>query len=267
MNARRIIHRHPGHQRSGFKRLASPSDIGQLIKPFVFLDDFDITGSGDLRSNIHPHSGIATVTVVREGALGYLDTTGVQGELETGGVEWMQAGGGVWHSGGAAPGVRARGFQLWLALPAEDELGTADSQYLPPSAIESAGPARIILGSHEGARSPIATRASLNYLHVVLKDGEQWRYQPPAGHEVAWLALAQGALQVSDTVLKNEIAVFEPGQQALEFTAVGDTDFVLGSAVPHPHDLVLGYYSVHTSAQALEKGEAQIEAIRRQQGF
>jgi hypothetical protein len=37
---------------------------------------------------------------------------------------------------------------------------------------------------------------------------------------------------------------------------------MIGSAAPHPHDLVLGYYSVHTSAEALRTGEAQIDAIR-----
>lgn len=267
MHARRIIHRHAGHQRGWIKRLASPNDIGQMIKPFVFLDDFDIVGNGELPASIHPHSGIATVTVLREGTMDYIDPSGVQGQLEAGGVEWMQAGAGMWHGGGAAKGVRARGFQLWLALPAEDELGATHSRYLPPSEIEGAGPARVILGSHEGARSAIGTRASINYLHVVLKDGEQWRYQPPAGHSVAWLAVAQGTLATGRTRVANEIAVFEPGEQALEFTAVGDTDFVIGSAVPHPHELVLGYYSVHTSAAALEKGEAQIEAIRRRQNF
>ena len=29
----------------------------------------------------------------------------------------------------------------------------------------------------------------------------------------------------------------------------------------HPHDLVMGYYSVHTSKAALEKGEAEIQRI------
>jgi len=32
--------------------------------------------------------------------------------------------------------------------------------------------------------------------------------------------------------------------------------------VPHPHDLVLGYYSVHTSAEALAEGERRIREIR-----
>ena len=41
----------------------------------------------------------------------------------------------------------------------------------------------------------------------------------------------------------------------------GDTAFVLGSAVKHPHDLVLGHYSVHTSQAALAEGEAEIRRI------
>jgi hypothetical protein len=36
---------------------------------------------------------------------------------------------------------------------------------------------------------------------------------------------------------------------------------VLGSAAKHPHDLVLGNYSVHTSREALREGEAEIRRI------
>jgi hypothetical protein len=36
---------------------------------------------------------------------------------------------------------------------------------------------------------------------------------------------------------------------------------VLGSAIPHPHDLVLGSYSVHTSVDALVHGESEIRRI------
>ena len=42
----------------------------------------------------------------------------------------------------------------------------------------------------------------------------------------------------------------------------GHTECVLGSAVPHEHDLVLGYYSVHTSPAALRDGEAHILSLR-----
>jgi hypothetical protein len=46
------------------------------------------------------------------------------------------------------------------------------------------------------------------------------------------------------------------------------TEFVLGSAMPHPHPLVLGHYSVHTSPTALADGEAGSRAVReRLTGF
>jgi hypothetical protein len=48
----------------------------------------------------------------------------------------------------------------------------------------------------------------------------------------------------------------------IDFVAQGgDTAFVLGSAVKHPHELVTGRYSVHTSKVALEQGEAEIKRI------
>ena len=36
---------------------------------------------------------------------------------------------------------------------------------------------------------------------------------------------------------------------------------MLGSAKRHPHDLVLGNYSVHTAESALDRGEVNIERI------
>ena len=52
----------------------------------------------------------------------------------------------------------------------------------------------------------------------------------------------------------------EQGNIALTAGENGAT-FVLGSAVPHDHPLHLGYYSVHTTAEALEKGERRIEEL------
>jgi hypothetical protein len=36
---------------------------------------------------------------------------------------------------------------------------------------------------------------------------------------------------------------------------------VLGSAGQHPHELFLGNYSVHTSQEALDRGEANIAEL------
>jgi hypothetical protein len=58
------------------------------------------------------------------------------------------------------------------------------------------------------------------------------------------------------------LAAFEPSGQAAEFEAQTDAEFVLGSAVPHKYDLVLGSHSVHTTPAALRDAQAHIAAIR-----
>jgi redox-sensitive bicupin YhaK (pirin superfamily) len=259
---RRIAHTTMGRRQGPITRLMSPSDIGGMIKPFVFLDHFDVAPRpGQPFMGIHPHSGIATLTVVLGGGMVYEDTTGKTGAVPTGGLEWMRAGNGVWHDGGVAPGESLRGFQLWVALPALEENGPAESQYITADEVQVEGPARVILGRHGRAVSPIRAPEGMNYLHVTLKDGEHWRYAPPAGHTVAWIAVDKGALLAHARIPAGQLAVFEESGDAIDIEADGDTSFVLGSAVKHPHPLVLGHYSVHTSRAGLEKGETEINRI------
>jgi redox-sensitive bicupin YhaK (pirin superfamily) len=261
--ARRIALTTSGRQHGPITRLVSPSDIGELIKPFVFLDHAEVAPRPEPLFGIHPHSGIATLTVVLRGGLAYEDTTGKTGSVPTGGLEWMKAGTGVWHDGRPTPGEPLRAFQLWVALPASEENAPAESQYIAPDAVQEDGPARVILGNYGRARSPIRAPAGINYLHVRLKDGQRWRYTPPDRHTVAWLAVDQGGLRSHAPIGAGELAVFEESDGAIELEADGDTSFVLGSAVKHPHPLVVGYYSVHTSRATLARGEAEINRIGR----
>ncbi len=238
----------------------SPSDFGKLLKPFVFLDFFDHQGA-PLKTNLHPHSGIATLTYVSEGAVSYIDPDNVRGTLSAGGVEWMQAGRGMWHGGGLDNEKRTRGFQLWIALPPELELGPTLSIYQPAEAVPEDGPARVLLGSYGAASSAIVSPAPINYLAVRLKAGERWKYQPPPQHTVLWTAVISGVVSVPDELRHGDLAAFEPSNEAVEFEALADTELVLGSAAPHELELVLGYYSVHTSPDALRDGERQIALI------
>jgi redox-sensitive bicupin YhaK (pirin superfamily) len=242
-------------------RLMSPSDLGEILKPFVFLDLFDHEGA-PFNGPLHPHSGIATLTYVAEGAVSYIDPDNVKGTLPAGGVEWMRAGRGMWHGGGLDRAGRTRGFQLWIALPPELESGPTISIYQAPEDVPQDGPARVLLGSYGSASSAIARPSPINYLAVRLKAGERWCYEPPAGHTVLWVAIASGVLSAPDELRRGDLAAFEPSSKAVEFEALTDAEFVLGSAAPHEHDLVLGQYSVHTSPDALRDAEANISAIR-----
>ncbi len=206
----RIIGRTRGRRHGPITRLMSPGDLGELLKPFVFLDLFD-----------------------------------------------------AWHGGGPGDTGHTRGFQLWLALPPDEELGPVENIYLSPDGVARAGPARILIGHYGDALSSLKAAGSLNYLAVRLRAGESWRYQPDIHHTVSWLALSAGQLLVPDTVEAGELAIFEPSSNAIKVYAKADADFVLGSAAAHTHDLVLGKYSVHTSAATLRAGERRINEIQQ----
>jgi redox-sensitive bicupin YhaK (pirin superfamily) len=267
---RGIVHTTKGRRSGSIVRLVSPSDVGELIKPFVFLDDFELEPSSNPVFGMHPHSGIATLTFLRAGRLAFKDTTGRSGIVETGGLEWMRASGGAWHDSAMAGSDRIEGLQLWLAMPPRFENAAPDSQYVAPQNVPRVGPASVLLGQYGGVFSPIAAPGSATYLYVELKKGQEWAYTPTPGHTVAWAYPAEGAVRSGGVVLDKTLAVFDDSDAPIQFFAESDTGFVIGSAARHPHPLVLGYYSVHTSEDALEKGEAQIARIGatlRQAGF
>jgi hypothetical protein len=86
---------------------------------------------------------------------------------------------------------------------------------------------------------------------------------PDNGHIVLWTAISLGAVSVPEELRHGDLVAFESSSEAVEFEALVDAEFVLGSATPHKHDLVLGYYSVHTTPDALRAGEAHIAATGR----
>ena len=263
----RIVTVSTGRRHGMITRLMSPSDLGEFLKPFVFLDIF----AGDMREMqegmpIHPHSGIATVTVFTQGNVRYDDPDIGTGLLGYGGVEWMRAGAGVWHgrelSLGTVPGVQ--GFQLWLALPPALENGSVDSQYVEADLTPEVGPVRVFLGSYGEATSTVRAPDGIDYLMIRLAPGERWSFTPRPGHEAAFFALAVGSVVAAGrTVLAESIAVLDRSEEPLSFQAgAHGATFVLGSAVPHDHELHLGYHSVHTSPAALRLGEDSIARLR-----
>lgn len=264
---RRIVHRTRGRTHGPITRLMSPSDLGETLKPFVFLDLIDARDLSRARMpklGLHPHSGIATLTWLLEGAVEYEDDQGRQGRIDHGWMEWMHAGSGAWHGGGFGDSDRLRGFQLWIALPPAAELAAPYSRYLGPGQIMREGPVTVLLGQYGSAFGAIQTPSPLNYFSVALRAGQSWRYQPPTGQQVAWAAVSRGALRAPEAIVAGELVAFEDGELPLTFRALEDTEFVFGSAARHPHALTVGHYSVHTSPKALRQGEARIRQIGQQ---
>lgn len=68
---RKLAIRTRGQAHGPITRLMSPGDLGQRLKPFVFLDLVNIPPGPASVMRWHPHSGIATVTVIKTGKVRY----------------------------------------------------------------------------------------------------------------------------------------------------------------------------------------------------
>lgn len=264
IQGRAIVARTSGRSHGPIRRLVSPGDVGAMIKPFVFLDLFRLDAKTPANFGMHPHSGIATLTYLVSGEIHFLDRHGNAGSQARGGIEWMMAGGGVWHGSPLTSAASATGFQLWVALPPALEAAAPEELFLTADQVPAVGPARVLLGSYGGVQNPIPFSSPMTYLHVTLAAGERWTFSPPPGHDVAWIALDAGTIAVPDRVAAGELVVFEESARALTISSEHGGSFVLGSAAKHPHPLVTGDYSVHTNAAALAKGEIRIAELGRQ---
>ena len=244
-----------GRQAGPVVRLVSPAELGERLKPFVFLDLADIAPGPAGAMRWHPHSGIATLTLILTGSAEYRETTGVHGTLGPGGVEWMAAGRGVWHTAAPVGDDRLRGFQLWIALPPDRELDTPPSMYLDAAKIP------VILGNLGSAKSPIPAPPGVTFLDVRLEAGEAWTFEPPAGHDALWVAVYKGRTGLAgEHVEAGELVVLE-GKGEFAIHADAKAGFVLGSAPRSPAPLHLGDHSVHGSAAALRAGQAEIARL------
>ncbi len=95
------------------------------LDPFLLLDAFGSDKPQDYIGGFpsHPHRGFETVTYMIAGKMRHKDSTGNDGVIDAGGVQWMTAGSGIIHSEmpEQEDGLLA-GFQLWVNLPASHKM-------------------------------------------------------------------------------------------------------------------------------------------------
>jgi hypothetical protein len=229
---RRIALLASGRRHGPITRLITPWDIGELTQPFIFLNYTEVA-PGLRPFGICRHSGTATLTVAL-------------------------------NDDGPASGEPVRAFQLCLALSPEAESSRETHEHVASREVDEVGPVRVILGQFGPTRSRISNiLPDINYFHVRLKEGQRWRYVAPDGHNVTWLAVDRGGLQVQEgeRVYWEQIAVFGDSAGVIEAQAEGDTSFVLGSARRHRHPLVHEEHCVYSGLSAIAREEAGVRRI------
>lgn len=256
---REIAHRTTGKSHGPITNLINPRDIGELTKPFIFLDYVNAPkGPG---FGFHPHSGIATLTHPLTFDLEHSASSGQVDIVKKGGIEWVIAGKGIWHKARILNEMPAQGFQLWFSLPPSLEGADPKTQFITPEQVPNIGPVRVLLGQYKESKSPIDSPFEATLLFVQLKAGSTWEYAPSQNHLIAWAFLQKGELTVNGENVKEELIVFEEGNGLLKFQAINNCALLFGSAKKHEYPLVIGPHSIHTNIHSLGKSQQRIVEI------
>ena len=109
----KIIDPIPASDGAGVKLKRSIGVEPNYFDPFLMLDEFGSENSEDYIAGFppHPHRGIETVTYMLAGDFEHKDSTGGEGRMTAGDVQWMKTGSGIIHS--EMPAMKEGNFMVF----------------------------------------------------------------------------------------------------------------------------------------------------------
>lgn len=220
---------------------------GNRFDPFLLLDyagphEFAAT-KGRRGVEVHPHKGFETVTILYQGELSHRDSSGGNGHLRPGDVQWMTAGSGIVHEEFHSETFSQRGgtlemIQLSVNLPAKDK--AAPPKYQDLRAVQfpcvplkgNAGQARVIAGQFDGVLGPATTFTPINVWDIEVEGGRSTGIAVPEGHTCV-LVLQEGAVSIGQLTLEPvNMAQFGVGGDLIELQARADSRMLLLTGEP-----------------------------------
>ena len=223
------------------------------LDPFLLLDHFESVEPADYEAGFpfHPHRGIETVTLVRQGEVGHRDSLGHRGTIGAGDIQWMSSGSGIMHE--EMPTVRPEGLaglQLWLNLPAREKMSRPKYRDLPadrlPAVVATGGAVvRPIAGEADAGRlvGPVEGLAvAPKLLDVTLPAGTVFREAVPRGH-TAFAYVDHGDVRFGPQqteVHGPSLVIFGDGDLVEASGVTAAARFLLAAARPL-HEPIAGY--------------------------
>ncbi|MFI7579975.1 pirin family protein [Kocuria kalidii] len=151
-----------GGPRAMTVRRTLPQRQRSLIGAWCFVDHYGpdlVAETGGMRVARHPHTGLATVSLLFTGGVAHRDSAGFAADVRPGEVNLMIAGRGISHQEFSTEDTTTlHGVQLWYALPdATRHMAPTFEHHAPEPVLGEGTELRVFLGSLAGSTSPVDT--------------------------------------------------------------------------------------------------------------
>ena len=231
--------------------------------PFLMLDEFGSENSEDYIAGFppHPHRGIETVTYMRAGDFEHKDSTGGEGKMSAGDVQWMKTGSGIIHS--EMPAMKEgklHGFQLWINMPAKLKMSKPEYIYIDANKMkihkDQDKQIKVIAGKFEKAEGPVkGHNVEPIYFDVELNKGKKFDFKIPSTHN-SFIYLINGEIEIGEkkhTKVKDSTLVLLSRGENLKVSAKINAKFLVISGKPINEEIARGGpFVMNTKSEILQ---------------
>ncbi|MGL1887438.1 MAG: pirin family protein [Reichenbachiella sp.] len=190
--------------------------------PFLMLDQVgpEQVGKGyriDGEGHDHPHRGFETMSIVFEGQMNHRDSKGNKAEINSGGVQRMNAGSGIIHGGRMRPDQFTERFhevQLWVNIPQAEKMSEPEVQNVTADHIPNVKIGEVVLrvlsGKLQGKIGPLNMKATAHVGHILSQNGGEVVLDDFGNSDQLMVYVLEGNLAIDGTTVgASELAVFE----------------------------------------------------------
>lgn len=238
------------------------------LSPFVFFNSGTLEVDGDFKVEMHPHSGIGIITYFEGGNLRHRNTSGSDAVIDSGGVQWINTGGGTFHEEHHRKNLGTKGtwslsmYQLWMQLPPELEEGKVEYKSFQPEDFPIDDNVKIIAGNYNGVQSPLSTPYNMTYLEVSLASGKQFDFQTPTKQTTGFIYIISGESNLHGEELSSEkLNILEHNEGQITINAITDTKLLLIIGEPQNYPIYTQWGSIHTNELSMARSMDRIRKI------
>ena len=231
--------------------------------PFLMLDEFGSENSEDYIAGFppHPHRGIETVTYMLAGDFEHKDSTGGEGKMAAGDVQWMKTGSGIIHS--EMPTMKEgklHGFQLWINMPAKLKMSKPEYIYIDADKMkihkDIDKKIKVIAGKFEKAEGPVkGHNVEPIYFDVELNKGKKFDFKIPSTHN-SFIYLINGEIEIGEkkhAKVKDSTLVLLSRGENLKVSAIINAKFLVISGKPINEEIARGGpFVMNTKSEILQ---------------
>jgi len=208
-----------------------PTQQIENIDPFILLHHYgpytidESNNPFDLGP--HPHRGFEPITFLIQGEQLHRDSLGHESVVKAGDVQWTTAGRGIIHAEGptkdfVSKGGTLEGIQLWLNLPSEKKMISANYQHVKHedfkivSSDDQKVNIQIIAGNLDGTSGRISTQTEVNVYMIDIEEGGEKTIKISNAHQ-SLIYLLNGNVSIN-----NDVELVQDENQLIEFEQEGD---------------------------------------------